>query len=97
MGRQCCIPGCAKTSANAHLFKVPAKRFCTGAKYEWAENLEKFIRSMRQDQWLDQLYKKDDLKICELHFASSDLLKGEEMILYRTLHHCIHKSYRLAG
>ncbi|XP_078486472.1 uncharacterized protein LOC144744955 [Ciona intestinalis] len=56
------------------LFCVPAKKLCKSAKRLWADDLEKVIRRFRNDKFLNNLYKRDAVKICEKHFLPSDII-----------------------
>lgn len=83
MVRRCCLPGCDSTSNNKPIHHVPAKKYYSGPKHQWAIALEKFIRSYRKDDWLDRLYQRDDLWICQDHFPPSELEKNGSKIRLR--------------
>ena len=73
----CCIPGCdnRKPAYSGNLFKVPYKKFAKGEEAKlWAEDLEKMIKGLRQDQYIVSQFQKDAVKICDAHFQESDML-----------------------
>ena len=75
----CCLPGCSNRHPEHNLFSVPSKRFCGEgtAKYAWAEKLERVVKHYRGDAQIDVLFKKDRVKICEVHFEENDILTSE--------------------
>lgn len=76
MSKHCCIPGCPGKRPDP-LFNVPAKQFLTGEKHEWATKMECIILSLRADDNIKQLYKKDSVKICGKHFAENDFVQSK--------------------
>lgn len=76
MSKHCCIPGCPGKRPDV-LFNVPAKSFCTGEKQEWATKLECIILSIRADEGIKKLYKKDNVKICSRHFKEDDIVQSK--------------------
>lgn len=71
MSKICCIPGCPSKRPTP-LYKVPAKKFCFGEKLQWADNLECIILGLRADTSIHDLFKRDLVKICGIHFNESD-------------------------
>ena len=56
---------------------MPAKRFCSGEKQLWATELEKIVLGLRQDQYIKDLYKRDVVRMCEVHFKDSDIVTSK--------------------
>lgn len=77
MSKHCCLPQCVSTRPTITLFRVPAKRFCSGIKEKWAEDLEKIILSYRKDKGISDLYKKDLVSICIKHFEEKYIIKSK--------------------
>ena len=75
----CCLPGCSNKLPQHHLFKVPNKKFLKigSEKYIWAENMEKIVKSFRGDNYINVLYHKDKVKICEIHFKPQEIYKSK--------------------
>uniref|UniRef100_F6W558 THAP-type domain-containing protein n=2 Tax=Ciona intestinalis TaxID=7719 RepID=F6W558_CIOIN len=68
MSKICCITHCKRRAPG--LVHVPAKRFCVGKEYEWADKLERIILGLRSDPGIKNLYQRDTVAICKNHFAS---------------------------
>uniref|UniRef100_H2ZPD8 THAP-type domain-containing protein n=1 Tax=Ciona savignyi TaxID=51511 RepID=H2ZPD8_CIOSA len=75
MTKNCCFAQCQNNNSSSSLFKIPSKKYYSGQKREWADDLEKVILSYRQDDYIYKLYKKDEVRICECHFVPSDIIK----------------------
>ena len=70
------MPGSSNRQPQHNLFKVPSKKFIARdrAKFVWADNLEKIVKSYRGDAYINALFSKNKVKICEIHFNESDIL-----------------------
>ena len=71
-------------TASTFPFQSASKAFGKKVHYEWANGLENFVKSLRQDKGIQQLYKRDTVKVCEQHFEESDLIYGN-FILFTML------------
>ncbi|XP_076802331.1 uncharacterized protein LOC143446549 isoform X2 [Clavelina lepadiformis] len=74
MTRICCMPECNNCPPQHNLFSAPNKKFCIKKKEAWAELLEIKILSYREDKFIQELYSKDQVKICEEHFLEEDII-----------------------
>ncbi|CAK8679236.1 unnamed protein product [Clavelina lepadiformis] len=74
MPRICCMPECNNCQPQHNLFSAPNKKFCIKIKEAWAEVLERKILSYREDKFIQELYSKDQVKICEDHFVEEDII-----------------------
>ena len=72
------MSGCSNRQPQHHLFKVPRKKIIARdtAKFVWADDLEKIVKSYRGDAYINTLFSKDKVKICEIHFNESDILQS---------------------
>ncbi|CAK8676629.1 unnamed protein product [Clavelina lepadiformis] len=59
------------------LFKIPSRKFVKKEKESWAERLECIVLACRSDEHIKNLFARDAVKMCEVHFERSDIvLKG---------------------
>ncbi|CAK8684973.1 unnamed protein product [Clavelina lepadiformis] len=59
------------------LFKMPSRKFVKKEKESWAERLECIVLACRSDEHIKNLFARDAVKVCEVHFERSDIvLKG---------------------
>lgn len=74
---ECVFPTCTNRRPDFSLYKIPSKAFYGGEKREWAEKLEKMVRSCREDRNLERILKRDQMHVCEVHFIETDFeMKG---------------------
>ncbi|CAK8686427.1 unnamed protein product [Clavelina lepadiformis] len=77
MANLCCLPMCNNRSPAVTLFKIPSRKFVKKEKESWAERLECIVLACRSDEHIKNLFARDAVKMCEVHFERSDIvLKG---------------------
>ncbi|XP_076803032.1 uncharacterized protein LOC143447014 [Clavelina lepadiformis] len=77
MANLCCLPMCNNRSPAMTLFKIPSRKFVKKEKESWAERLECIVLACRSDEHIKNLFARDAVKMCEVHFERSDIvLKG---------------------
>ena len=78
----CCLPLCSNHPPQHHLFKVPYKKFLktNSDKYVWADKLERVVRSFRADAYINILFEKDQVRICDVHFQQTDIVQSKYKI-----------------
>ncbi|CAK8674849.1 unnamed protein product [Clavelina lepadiformis] len=68
-----CLPMCSNRSPAVTLFTIPSRKFVKKEKEIWAERSECIVLACKSDQHLKNLFARDAVKLCEVHFEGSDI------------------------
>ena len=64
------------------LFKIPSRKFVKKEKESWAERLECIVLACRSDEHIKNLFARDAVKMCEVHFERSDIVLSKICFTY---------------
>ena len=79
MAKLCCIPTCNNRAPAVSLFHVLSKHKAKNFQLKWAEEMEKIILGCRSDKYILDLYRRDCVRICSVHFQESDIMLSKSI------------------